>query len=160
VIRSVRSPSKVHGCNFASSLQLPWCLTAQREISLAEKGAILFLFYLRYYFAAISLIPGWSWSTVLNFVTCATNCQFFETHPHRGRPCILTRCQWRSSIWPVNDNSQIIQAELRDLYAPNVSLSTINQYLHQHNYRKWQVKKRPNHEERHVFQKLQWALEH
>jgi len=46
------------------------------------------------------------------------------------------------------------------MYAPNVSLSTIDWYLYQNNYRKWLVKKRPKLEDRYVFQRLQWELEH
>jgi transposase len=46
------------------------------------------------------------------------------------------------------------------MYAPNVSLSTIDRYLRQNNYRKWLAKKRPKLEDRHVFQRLQWALQH
>jgi hypothetical protein len=46
------------------------------------------------------------------------------------------------------------------MYEPNVSLSTIDQYLCQNNYRKWQAKKPPMLEDKHVFQRLQWALAH
>jgi hypothetical protein len=46
------------------------------------------------------------------------------------------------------------------MYAPNVSLSTIDRYLRQNNYRKWLAKKRPKLEDKHVFQRLQWALAH
>jgi transposase len=46
------------------------------------------------------------------------------------------------------------------MYAPNVSLSTIDRYLRQNNYRKWLAKKRPKLEDRHVFQRLQWGLQH
>jgi transposase len=41
----------------------------------------------------------------------------------------------------------------------NVSLSTIDRYLRQNNYRKWLAKKRPKLEDRHVFQRQQWALQ-
>jgi transposase len=60
----------------------------------------------------------------------------------------------------LKEDRQITQAELRNMYAPNVSMSTIDCYLHQNNYRKWLAKKRPKLEDRHVFQKLQWALQH
>jgi len=46
------------------------------------------------------------------------------------------------------------------MYAPHVSLSTIDRYLCQNNYRTWLAKKRPKLEDRHVFQRLQWALQH
>jgi len=43
---------------------------------------------------------------------------------------------------------------------PNVSLSTIDWYLHLNNYRKWLVTKQTKLEDKHVFQRLQLALEH
>jgi hypothetical protein len=46
------------------------------------------------------------------------------------------------------------------MYAQNVSLSSIDQYQHQNNFRKSLAKKRPQLEYKHVFQRLQWALAH
>ena len=111
-------------------------LTARREMTLAEKGAIIVLFYLRYSFAAISLITGRPWSTVCNFVACATDRQSLENNPPSGRPCILTWRQQRSIMRAVKKDRQMTRAELCDMYAPNVSLSTIDRYLRQNNYRK------------------------
>jgi len=116
-------------CKLATPPMMP--LTAQRETSLAVKGAIIVLFYLRYSFAVISLTTGWPWSTVCNFVARATRHQSLELSPHSGRPCILTQQQQRSIMWAVKKDRQITRAELHDMYAPNVSLSTINRYLQQ-----------------------------
>jgi len=135
-------------------------LTARREMTLGEKGAIIILFYLRYSFAAISLITGWPWSTVRNFVARATDPQSLQNNQRCGRPCILTRRHWTSIMQAVNKYRQMTWAELRDMYAPNVSLSTIDQYLRQNSYRKLLAKKRPKLEDKHVFQRLQWTLAH
>jgi 5'(3')-deoxyribonucleotidase len=60
----------------------------------------------------------------------------------------------------VKEDSQMSQDKLRDQYPPNVSLSTMDQYQQQKNHRNWLAKKQPNLENKHVFQMLQWALEH
>jgi len=112
---------------FATPPTIP--LTAWREMTLAEQRAIIVLLYLRYSCAAISLITGQPWSTVRSFVARATDCQSVENHPCSGRPCILTRWQRRSIIRVVKEDRQMTWAELRDMYAPNVSLSTIDRYL-------------------------------
>jgi len=60
----------------------------------------------------------------------------------------------------VKKHRHMTRAKLRYMYAANVSLPTIDQYLHQNNYRKWLAKKRPKLEDKHILQRLQWALEH
>lgn len=114
-------------CKHTTPPMMP--LTARWEISLAVKGAIIICFYLRYSFAAISLITGRPWLTIHNFVACATDCQFFETNPHSGRPCILTWQQQRSIIRVFKNDSHNTHAKLQDMYAPHVSLLTIDRYL-------------------------------
>jgi hypothetical protein len=59
----------------------------------------------------------------------------------------------------VKKDRQMTRAKSRDMYAPNVSLSTIDQYLRQNKYRKWLAKERPKLEDKHVFQRQQWELE-
>jgi len=134
-------------------------LTAHQEVTLAEKRAIMLFFYLRYSFTAISLIAGWHWSTVRNCVTRATDRQSLEINPCSNTPCSVTWRQWRWIMRAVKKDRQITRAELRDMYAPNGSLSTIHLYLCQNNYGKWLQKKWPKLENKHVFQRLQWALE-
>ena len=61
-----------------------------QEMLQEEKKAIIILFYLRYYFTMITLITGWSWSTVSNFVPGATHHLSHENNPCSCRPCIVT----------------------------------------------------------------------
>lgn len=130
-----------------------------RDVS-GRKGAIFILFYLRYSFTAISIATVRLGSTVRNFVACATNCPSLQRNPHRSRRRILNRWHWSCLIWAVKNYTQITQVELHDMYAPNVPLSTIAQYLSQNNYRMGQPKNKSKIEDRHEFQKLQQVLEH
>jgi len=85
-------PIKITGlwlCKLSTPSRLP--LTARPDMTLAEIGAIIALFYFGYSFAAISLITGLPGTTVCNFVDCTTDRQSLEYNPHSSRPWILTR---------------------------------------------------------------------
>jgi len=124
----------------------------------AEMGAIIILSYLRSLFAVISLISGWPWSTVHKVIAHATNGQFIWRNPCSSRPRISIQWQWWSIMWVVKKDRQISCTRLCDMYALNVLLTTMNQYLCQNNYSMWLAKKRPKLEDKNKFQKLQWAL--
>ena len=110
-------------------------LTAQWEMSLVLKEAIIILVYLRYCYEAISPITGRPRSTVPNFVAGATGHQFLENNACRGGWCIVTYRQSQSIMRTVKNDRQIRWAELCDMYALHESLSTIDQFLCPNNYR-------------------------
>jgi transposase len=133
--------------------------TTRRELSNAEKGAILVLFHLQYTIALIGYIIGRPWSTVKSFIVRATERGSIENLPRPGRPEKLSKYDRRAIMRAVKKDRSLTRQQLRDLCAPHVSLSTIDRYLRQNGFKKWLAKKRPKLTEDHAQQRLAWAKE-
>ena len=124
--------------------------TTRRELSNAEKGAILVLFHLQYTIALIGYIIGRPWSTVKSFIVRATERGSIENLPRPGRPEKLSKYDRRAIMRAVKKDRSLTRQQLRDLCAPHVSLSTIDRYLRQNGFKKWLAKKRPKLTEDHA----------
>ena len=73
---------------------------------------------------------------------------------------MLSRRERRTIIRAARHDRRLTRRELRDQYAPHVSLDTIYRLLKEHNIRKWIAKTRPKLEEKHAKARLAWALAH
>jgi hypothetical protein len=132
----------------------------RRELSNTEKGMIIAFFVIFGVIATVSTIIGRPWSTVKNFLHRYYKRGRIENLPRSGRPEVLTRRDKRVILRAVRKNRQHTREQIRRIYAPHVSLATIDRLLRQHNIKKWLAKKRPKLKPEHAKARLEWALAH
>lgn len=114
-----------------------------------------------YCYGTISLVVqlvGRLWSTVKSFLQRACERGHVNNLPRSGRPEVLTRRTKRPILCAVRSNQTMTRNELRNRYAPEVSLSTIDRMLRDHNIRKWIATDRPKLKEEHAKKWLAWAI--
>ena len=129
-------------------------------MSNVEKGMIIAFFVVFSVISTVSHLVGRPWSTVKNFLHRYYKRGTVENLPRTGRPEILTKRDKRTILRAVRKNRQYTREQVRRIYAPHVSLPTIDRMLREHNIKKWLAKKRPKLTADHAKARLQWALAH
>ena len=103
--------------------------TTRRELSRVEKGMIIAFFWFFRKISIASLITGRPWSTIKSFLQWATEYGHIENLFRSGRPKKFTKHK-RRHIWrTIKRNQKLTREQLRNEYAPNVSLAMIDRYL-------------------------------
>jgi hypothetical protein len=110
--------------------------------------------------STVSHLVGRSWSTVENFLHRYYKRGTVENLPRTGRPEILTKRDKQTILCAARKNRQYTLEQVRRIYAPHVSLPTIDRMLRPHNIKKWLAKKRPKLTAYYAKARLQWALAH
>jgi len=80
--------------------------------------------------------------------------------PRSGRPEVLSKRDKRMILRAVRKNRQCTCEQICLIYAPHISLCTLDRLLRPHNIKKWLAKKRPLLKTEHEKARLQWALVH
>ena len=63
-----------------------------------------------------------------------------ENLPRTGRPEVLTKRDKRTILRAVRKSREYTHEQIRRIYAPHVSLHTIDRMLREHNIKKWLTK--------------------
>ena len=119
---------------------------------------IIAFFYVFRTISTVAQLVGRPWSTVRNFLARACDRGSMENATRSGRPTLLSRREKRTIIRAAKRDRGMTRLELRNRYAPYVSIRTIDRVLREANVRKWLAQKRPRLQERHAKARLAWAL--
>ena len=132
----------------------------RRQMTDAEKGAILVLHSLQYTVVMISHHVGRPWSTVKIFIVEPQREAQSTTYPDQDALLYyLVKIGGLFGVISKKDRT-VTRQELRDIACPHVSLSTLDRYLAENGFRKWVAKTRPRLLEKHVKERLEWARRH
>jgi hypothetical protein len=107
----------------------------RREMSNVEKGMIIAFFVVFGVISTVSHLVGRPWSTVKNFLHRYYKRGTVENLPRTGRP------DKRTILRAVRKNQHYTREQVRRIYAPHVSLPTIDRMLRVHNIKKWLARK-------------------
>src|SRR5258705_7255913 len=132
----------------------------RRELSNVEKGMIIAFFVIYGVISTVSFLVGRPWSTVKSFLDRYYKRGITDNLPRSGRPEVLSKRDKRAILRAVRKHRQYTLEQIRRIYAPHVSLPTIDRLLRQHNIKKWLAKKRPKLTADHAKARLQSALAH
>ena len=124
-----------------------------------EKGMIIALCWVYGVYATVSKIVGRPRSTVKSFLERHYIRGTTSNRKRSGRPEKLTKRQKRQILRAVKNDRRCTREEIRKLFCPNVTHSTLDRLLQKHNIRKWLAKKRPLLTEEHARKWLKWAME-
>ena len=113
-------------------------------MSNVKKGMIIACFVIFGVIPTVSSFVGHSWSTVKNFLHQYYKRGIVENLTWTGSPEILTKRDKWTILRAVRKNREYTREQVRRIYAPHVSLPTIDRMLREHNIKKWVAKKRPN----------------
>ena len=128
--------------------------TACRELINTKKGMILAFFYSFQTISTVAQLVSGLWSTVRNFLARACERESIENAPQAGRPTLLSRREKSTIIWAAKNDRDMTHLELRNRYAPHVSIRTIDRVLREANVRKWLAQKRPKLKDQQVKARL------
>lgn len=134
--------------------------TLRREMSDAEKGAILVLYYLFYTYATISFIVGRPFTTVRSFILRTLERGSKDNAPRSGRPTKLSKRERRAISRYIKRYRTATREEVRKYCAPHVSLRTIDRYTRTFNMKRWLARERPKLTTERAAKRLAWAKEH
>lgn len=134
--------------------------TSRRQMTNAEKGAILVLHYLFYTFATISLIMGRPYMMVKNFIVGTTERGSIANSARSGRPSKLSKRDRRAISRYIKRNWTATWEEFCFHCAPHVSLKTIDWYTSTFNIKKWLALERLKLTPERAKKRLAWAKEH
>ena len=123
-----------------------------------EKGMIIAFFSVFRKVAIVARLVGRPWSTVRNFLDRAMERESMANLPCPGWPPKIPRSTRRLIIRAAKKNRNTTWQELRDAFAPDVSLSTVDRVLRDANIHKWIAKKRARLNAGYAKQRLAWAL--
>ena len=112
-------------------------------MSNVEKGMIIAFFVIFGVISTVSSLVGRPWSTVKNFLRRYHKRGTVENLLRTGRPENLTKRNIRTILGAVQKNRERIREQVRRIYAPHVSLHTIDRMLCKHNIKKRPAEKRP-----------------
>jgi hypothetical protein len=160
----IHTPKKTRGMLKPRVMKLPKYKKKidgkRREMSNVEKGMTIAFFVVFGAISTVSHLVGRPWSTVKNFLHRYYKRGTVENLPRTGRPEVLTKRDKRTILRAVRKNRQYTREQVRRIYAPHVSLPTIDRMLRVHNIKKWLAKKRPKLTADHAKARLRWALAH
>src|SRR5205807_9853578 len=111
--------------------------TSRREMTDSEKGMIIAFFYVFQTISTVANLVGRPWSTVRNFLARACARGSMDNKPRSGRPQILSSREKRTIIRAAKKDRAMTRLEIRNRYAPHVSIRTIDRVLREANIRKW-----------------------
>ena len=114
-----------------------------KQMTDVEKGMIIALCWVYGVYATVSKIVGRPWSTVKSFLERHYIRGTTSNRKRSGRPEKLTKRQKRQILRAVKNDRRCTREEIRKLFCPNVTHSTLDRLLQKHNIRKWLAKKRP-----------------
>ena len=109
-------------------------------MSNVEKGMIIAFFVIYGVISAVSLLVG-PWSTVKSSVQRYYKRGTTDNLPRSGRPEVLSKRDKRTILRALRKHRQYAREQIRRIYAPHITLRTLDRLLRQHNIKKWLAKK-------------------
>ena len=134
--------------------------TSRKEMTDAEKGAILVLDYLFYTFATISFIVGRPSTTVKSFILSTAEWRSKDNAARSVRPTKLSKRQRRAISRYIKRYRTPRREEVQKYCDPHVSLETIDCYTRTFNMKRWIGWERPKLTTEQAAKRLAWAEEH
>ena len=134
--------------------------TSRKELTQVEKGMILAFFEIFQKISTVSQIIGRPWPTVRNFLARSSKRSSIVNLPRSGRPSLLSQRAKRSLVRGARVHRDWNREKLRQILAPNVSLSTVDRALRESGIKKWLAKKRAKLTPEHAQKRLAWAKVH
>ena len=110
--------------------------------------------------STMSILVSRPCSTVKNFLHRYYKHGTVKNLLRTGRHEALTKRDKQTILRSVRKSWEYTREQIGRIYAPHVSLHTIDRMLREHNIKKWLAKKRPKLTADHTKARLQWALAH